>query len=413
MRAWRRLTTRGRIALCFGVLAVAAGIVFGQRDLFWLGGFCFLVTVGALLMVSWPVKGLRHERRLAVASVPVDTEFQVSLKLTSSGFSIPRLLHFEDVVPPSMGIRPRFALSAGVPAAGYRVGYRLRGVQRGRYRIGPLLVRSLDPFGLARNDMAFVSTTEIAVTPRVFELAGLDAGSSGTSAEARSTRAGLVGQDDVLVREYRRGDDVRRVHWRSTARAGELMVRREEQSWQSSVRLLVDNRRGAHAGIGRDSSFEWAVSAAASAGLAMLSSGSILELADADGLTMGPDSDRNVRSQRLISELTDITLTSNDSLMAGLLGTGEARSPGSALLAVLGQLTQADLATLIDATPRSGTAHALLIDSPTFVGAAGRAAQDQIAHELAKRGWSVALVRAPESVPDAWIRLAEASGGRS
>ena len=409
MQAWRRLTPRGRIVGVFGLLAGLAGVVFTQRDLFWLGAFAFAVVIGALLMVSWPVKGLRHERRLAVTSVPVGTEFGVWLTLTSSGGGLPRMLHFEDVVPPSMGIRPRFALSGGIPSDGYRVGYRLTGAQRGRFRIGPLLVRSLDPFGLARNDMAFVTTTEIAVTPKIYELGGLRAGSSGSSAEARSARAGLVGQDDVLVREYRRGDDVRRVHWRSTARAGELMVRREEQSWQPTTRLLVDNRRCAHVGGGPDSSFEWAVSAAASAGLALLGAGSILELADADGLSLSPDSDRSVRSQHLLYELTDITLTSAESLAAGLFAGGENRLPSSSVLAVLGQLTDADLATLIEATPRSGSAHALLLDVQSFAGGSSRSAQARYAVELANRGWMVTLVTGSTTVPQAWTALHEAT----
>ncbi len=53
------------------------------------------------------------------------------------------------------------------------------------------------------------------------------------------------------MREYRLGDDLRRVHWASTARTGDLMVRREEQPWQSRATVLLDTRRMAHAGIGR------------------------------------------------------------------------------------------------------------------------------------------------------------------
>ena len=62
------------------------------------------------------------------------------------------------------------------------------------------------------------------------------------------------------MREYRRGDDLRRVHWRSSAHAGELMVRREEQPWQSRATLFVDNRKVAHRGTGAASSLEHAVS---------------------------------------------------------------------------------------------------------------------------------------------------------
>ena len=74
----------------------------------------------------------------------------------------------------------------------------------------------------------------------------------------------MVGQDDALVREYRQGDDVRRIHWRSTARWGDLMVRREEQAWDPSASIMLDSRVGAHAGRGMHNSLEWAISAAAS-----------------------------------------------------------------------------------------------------------------------------------------------------
>ena len=69
---------------------------------------------------------------------------------------------------------------------------------------------------------------------------------------------------DTLVMN---GDELRRVHWRSTARYGELMVRREEQRWRNRALLLLDTRRISHYGTGMASSFEFAVSAAASVGV--------------------------------------------------------------------------------------------------------------------------------------------------
>lgn len=403
MQLWRRLTRRGRIVVLIGLLVAAAGVVFGQRDLFWLGAFGVLVVLGALLMVSWPIRGLRHERRLAAASVPVGTEVHVNLRLQAAGRGPARLLHFEDVVPPSMGIRPRFASSDGLSTVGEDVGYRLVGQQRGRFRLGPLLVRSLDPFGLAHNDMAFATTTELAITPRVHPLGRLQSGAAGASAESRSARAGLVGQDDVLVREYRRGDDVRRVHWRSTARTGQLMVRREEQSWQPTTRLLIDNRRCAHAGLGNHGSFEWAVSAAASAGLSLLASGSTLELAAADGLRLGPDADRAVRGAQLLDELTDIGLVRAEELDGGL-AAGDEQRPGSSLLAILGRLDEQDIALLLD-QPGGGSKHAIVLDVDTFADQRANPGQHGLAHRLAEEGWAVVVADAQQTIPDAWESL--------
>lgn len=409
MHWWHRLTPRGRIVTLAGVLVAGFSAAWALRDVFWLGAFAIMVVLGALVLVSLPVRGLRHERVLPVASVPIGTEFQVLLRVIGSRASGPRMLHFEDVVPQSMGVRPRFALSGGISVVGEEVGYRLVGSERGRFRIGPLLVRSVDPFGLAHNDMAFASTTEIAVTPRVHELGRLHAGTSGASAETHSARAGLVGQDDVLVREYRRGDDVRRVHWRSTARVGELMVRREEQSWQPTTRLVLDNRRSAHAGTGSPGSFEWAVSAAASAGMALLATGTTLELADANGPSLGPDADSSVRAQQLIDALTDVKVTRVDDMAAAVTSPGEDRPQGSSIVAILGRLTSDDLAILVDAIPGSGSAHAIVLDVDTFVGLPPNRTQQQHADELAARGWSVVVVDAKTTVPDAWQGLQRTS----
>ena len=85
--------------------------------------------------------------------------------------------------------------------------------------------------------------------------------------EPGRARSRLRGDDDVIPREYRHGDDLRRVHWRSTAR-----VRRADGAPRGAARragrtVLLDTRRHAHRGAGPGSAFEWAVSALASVGV--------------------------------------------------------------------------------------------------------------------------------------------------
>ena len=92
-----------------------------------------------------------------------------------------------------------------------------------------------------------------------------------------------MGQDDAPIREYRHGDDLRRMHWRSTARVGELMVRREEQAWDPSATVMLDTRASAHAGEGMQHSLEWAISAAASIAIHFLEDGFSVEIYEADG----------------------------------------------------------------------------------------------------------------------------------
>ena len=164
------------------------------------------------------------------------------------------------------------------------VEYPLLGRVRGRFSTGPLTVRTTDPFGLVQLDRQFVATSEVMVTPQVVPLPTIrTAGGGGSTGDARPHRVGVVGQDDALVREYRQGDDVRRIHWRSTARWGELMVRREEQAWDPSASIVLDSRARAHAGRGMHSSMEWAISAAASIGIHFLDDGFGIEIYEADG----------------------------------------------------------------------------------------------------------------------------------
>ena len=66
--------------------------------------------------------------------------------------------------------------------------------------------------------------------------------------DSRARSVAVHGEDDAATREYRHGDDLRKVHWRSTARVGELMVRREEQPFQSRATVLLDSRTIAHRG---------------------------------------------------------------------------------------------------------------------------------------------------------------------
>ena len=91
------------------------------------------------------------------------------------------------------------------------------------------------------------------------------------------------GRSDVLVRPYRSGDELRRVHWRSTARHDELMVRLEERPWRGGVTVLLDRRAGAHRGHGPTASLEWAVTFAASACVHLIDRGEPVELVTEDG----------------------------------------------------------------------------------------------------------------------------------
>ena len=108
-------------------------------------------------------------------------------------------------------------------------------------------MRVADSFGLVSITRAFTSTSVLTVTPRIIPLARPPLGGYwlGDSEHGRRSIA-ASGDDDVAPRAYRTGDSLHRVHWRSTARYGELMVRREEQYWRNTASLFLDTRRAAY-----------------------------------------------------------------------------------------------------------------------------------------------------------------------
>ena len=137
----------------------------------------------------------------------------------------------------------------------------------GLFQVGPLMLTVADPFGLVETSRTFTRSHHLLVTPRVYKLPEVRLGADRAgSGENRPRAIASAGEEDATVREYRDGDDLRRVHWRSTARRGSLMVRREEQPWQSRCSIFLDARTISHHGHGPSSSLEWAVSAAASIG---------------------------------------------------------------------------------------------------------------------------------------------------
>jgi uncharacterized protein (DUF58 family) len=176
------------------------------------------------------------------------------------------LLLIEDQVPSGLSGRARFALR-GVEGRGTRdASVTLTAARRGRYEIGPMEVAIVDPFGLARLRHTAVGSTRFIVHPRVEPLAmPRDLGDRRSlSLSTLRQPTGARGEDFYTLREYVEGDDLRKIHWTSTAKRGRYMIRQEETPWQTRATVLLDDRDGAHDGFGDLSSFERAVEAAAS-----------------------------------------------------------------------------------------------------------------------------------------------------
>jgi uncharacterized protein (DUF58 family) len=145
--------------------------------------------------------------------------------------------------------------------------------------IGPMAVDRTDAFGLTRRRVLLDGRDELLVTPEVEDLrAPAEATSVTNVGSARARQLLRTGEEYYTMRGYQEGDDLRRIHWPSVARTGELMIRQDEASRRAAGLIYLDNRESM-LGPERGAAFERAVSCAASIGALFTRNGFALRLA--------------------------------------------------------------------------------------------------------------------------------------
>jgi uncharacterized protein (DUF58 family) len=369
------LTTRGRSFLAAGIAAAICAYVLGQADLLRVGLLLAalpLVCAGVLYRTRYRVAG---SRRLSPARVPAGSEARVHLRVDNVSRLPTGLLMLQDRVPYVLGPRPRFVLDR-VEAGGRReVSYRVRSDLRGRYPLGPLQLRLSDPFGMCELTRSFSSYDTLTVIPRVEALPPVRLTGEATGyGDGRQRSLALAGEDDVIPRGYRYGDDLRRVHWRSTARYGELMVRREEQPQRSRCTVLLDTRGLAYRGAGPDAAFEWAVSGCASVLTHMLQRGfSVRLLTDTGSSVPGEGADGFAGASQETADaaglMMDTLAVIDHSDGAGLSRAYDVLRGGNEglLVAFFGDLDEQQAAVAARMRRRSGAAIAFVLDSDVWL----------------------------------------------
>ena len=435
LKPWQALTGRGRAFLVLGILVVLTAMIAAERDVLRLGLLVIAVPMIAAILVARSRLRLSCDRSVQPAQITLGQNLEGRIVLGQEGLLPAGIILLEDQVPPELGNRPRFVVDRAEMHWERDIRYPLTGLVRGRFHTGPLLVRTTDPFGLIQLDRHFHARSEVLVTPEIVPLGGLRGiGGGGSTGEERPHRVGVLGSDDVLVREYHQGDDVRRVHWRSTAKRGELMVRREEQAWDPSASIMIDSRIGAHAGDGAASSFEWAVSAGASIASRFLNEGFSVEMYDAEGsmhLTKTAAEHTLATRQAMLHRLTDITMQRVSTMHYGLSAL-TIDSTGQVLVAIAGRLSTADATALARARRFRTQGLAILLDVDSFagrgIGGETADAQERVQQSrrselelnqeiLLEASWRVVTVSRGTDVATAWAQLdqtapAGASAGR-
>ncbi|HET9169636.1 MAG TPA: DUF58 domain-containing protein [Actinospica sp.] len=398
------LTVRGRAFLSAGLTSIVAAVAINYHPLLRIGVLLAALPIVAAVITGSSRYRISCRRVLQPARVPVGAAAQVHLRLQNAARLPSSTLLVEDRLPYTLGSRPRFILRRIEPSGHRRVAYRIRSEHRGRFEIGPLTLRSADPLGLFELSRSFSAQHTLTVVPKV---QALTAGTFGAlwsgRGEGHAAYAAAAGEEDIGVREYRHGDDLRRIHWRATAHHGELMVRREERTWHSQCTVLLDSRAIAHRGTGPAASYEFAVSAAASTAVHLLNQGYRVRLSTGVGAGLIPAEDQDTLLDALaVVKPFNVAALNLDEWAGGATIAGN----DQLVIALLGELTAADAVELARARPGSAGGLAFLLETATWTSSAARPAERKNFKETARilraGGWQVVPVTSADDFADLW-----------
>jgi uncharacterized protein (DUF58 family) len=281
----RRLTTgltrRGWGIVAAAIVLFAAAYLLGSPQLLFASCLLGALVVLCVLLVRFRSPRLSAARRFDADVVSVGSPVTVSIEVANDTSGRSASAQWFDRLPWAPGGTVPAPLKS-LPSARYslagvtRLQHVLHPPTRGIVDIGPVVVERFDPFGFTHDTVEVGEARQLTVAPRVTDLSGSGFSLAGGDGSVRASRRNAAGNnDDLMTREYRSGDALRRVHWRATARHGDLMVRQEEESSFPTARVVVDTRDSGYASA---DSFEWVLGMVASLGVHLVGEGFLIQL---------------------------------------------------------------------------------------------------------------------------------------
>ncbi|MGA7206629.1 MAG: DUF58 domain-containing protein [Specibacter sp.] len=422
---------RGWVLMGAGLLALLFAQVLGRRDLLVVSVFLLALPPLASAGLRMFSPGFTVRRHFSPAFVETGTTAMVTLEVhgQTPGAAHARIV---EQLPPHLINVPHFDYPNPVAPRSLlsRYNYKLHPTRRGVFTIGPLTAKFSDPFDVAMLRRSLDKGDMLTVAPAAVALPEISLTGGRGQDGSRSTRQQAnPSDDDVMTREYRHGDPLRRVHWPATARQGKLMVRAEESVSTPEAALVLDQRLMAYSHSGRvvhkvDSllstpAFEWAVVAAVSVSAHLLERGYSLRVLDqlgrpgfhASRSAQEPNREdfsgqsgllavaQSLAALELASEnsalgRSDEHASLSDTLVDKLVQTRR-RGP---VIAVTGVLTEADATVLATAIEAAEGAFALIVcQDPQAV--------SEPVDILRRAGWQAVALTPDTALLNAWSEL--------
>ncbi len=252
-----------------GLFIAIVAVILNLDQLYLMAAVLFLIPLASFVVGRVLMRGLTC-RRSPVPACGEGERTSVTLTVENSGRLPKMFLRVADNLPASLqavGDPAPLILHLGAGES-TEISYTLEAEKRGAYSLGPTLVSSTDPLGFYPHTQTIPSSSEMLVYPIVLTLRQMAATGGGAwgQREQDSTVAQGGGLDFHGVRDYQPGDELRRVHWRTTARTGKLAVMEYTQGTASNILVALDLHAASYAdtGTGRESALEYAIKMTAS-----------------------------------------------------------------------------------------------------------------------------------------------------
>lgn len=391
------LTRQGWLVTGGAALLLLGGRFFGLVELFALGVVAGVLVLGSAVLVAASRLELEVGRLVHPARVHVGTASRVELTLRNRRAGGTPVLRLRDPVSGTRGadlLVPPLGRGERTVAA-----YRLPTDRRGLIKIGPLDVIVGDPFGLTQLATVAAPRVELTVYPHIDTIDPLPytTGHDPLAGAKQPNTLGRSGEDFYALRPYVVGDDLRRVHWPSSARHDELLVRQNELPWQGRTTILLDVRKTAHS----PESLEIAVSAAASIVAATARRNDLVRLITSAGTDsdFAPGTDH---IEAIMEHLAIVPVAPLGSLRRTVEILGR-RSSGGALVVIVAEVLLDDLRALAQLRSRYGSLTVVHID---------RSAWEANAPIGAPPAFPVLRVTREAPFPEAWNAFARGATRR-
>ena len=330
-------TVRGWAALGASLALILLWVAFGEQLLLAVGVFLTLAVIFGAIYVRRGVPRVAARRTINPVQLYDGDRAVVELELSTSR-RVAQIVA-EDTVH-GLGAA-RFVADRVDPDRPVVARYEVLSRPRGVYRVGPVSVVVRDPLAMAEAGGLAGRVDRLVVYPAIEDLYGLPIvrGQDPTVNTARSSFSPTGGDDFFTLREYQQGDDLRRVHWPSSAKRDKLMIRQLKMPWQSRALVLLNPRAESYPS---GELFEHAVRAAASATRHLFSNGfsPTLWTGEGPGTTVSSGSAYSVAMEAL-AVVSTREMVSLPAMVGRLLRGGLA---GGALILVTGEPDEDDLA---------------------------------------------------------------------